>query len=168
MQARNLQSPYSQGVTQPFAVVPSSTWYVHEQPTPMLERPVNHSRDMTFIATSRVRFSHVCGIPAGYWTKAQHRNQSAEATDERRASRVSELAPKIEIGSSRRKTTRDRKLRARRIRVTELALDELTAHATHSSLGRFQGRVDDLSLHGMRIFTKSNHETGLVLSGDRL
>jgi len=52
--------------------------------------------------------------------------------------------------------------------VPELAVDEVLAQATHSSLGKFKSRVEDLSLHGMRLITNRRHKPGLVLSGDKL
>jgi hypothetical protein len=42
------------------------------------------------------------------------------------------------------------------------------AQAFHSSLGKFESRVEDLSLHGMRLIAQRAGEPGLVLSGDRL
>jgi extracellular factor (EF) 3-hydroxypalmitic acid methyl ester biosynthesis protein len=42
------------------------------------------------------------------------------------------------------------------------------AEASHSSLGTFQSRVEDLSLHGMRLIADRQQKPGLVLSGDKL
>lgn len=84
-----------------------------------------------------------------------------------RASEVSEPTPSAQT-SVHRRAVRDRKLRARRIRLDDLALADLSAEATHSSLGKFESRVDDLSLHGLRMRVGRQERAGLVLSGDRL
>jgi extracellular factor (EF) 3-hydroxypalmitic acid methyl ester biosynthesis protein len=69
--------------------------------------------------------------------------------------------------SPRIRTTR--RLRARRIRVDELKLGQMTATAEHAALGRIQGVVEDLSLAGMALVLPGAAPTGsLVLIGDRL
>jgi len=70
--------------------------------------------------------------------------------------------------TSEPKTGRHRKLRARRIRVDDLSLAELSAVGLHSSLGTFDASVDDLSLHGIRLIVKRDDRDGLFLAGDRL
>ena len=92
----------------------------------------------------------------------------ANLEEDRPTSHIAELAPQSEAASPQRRTIRDRKLRARRIRIPELAIDDVVAEACHSSLGKFESRVEDLSLHGMRLIAKRQDEPGLVLSGDRL
>lgn len=96
------------------------------------------------------------------------RRENAEPQDETPTSHIAELAPKTPAATSEHRSIRDRKLRARRIRVPDLAVEEVLAEATHSSLGRFQSRVEDLSLHGMRLITNRRRKPGLVLSGDKL
>lgn len=91
-----------------------------------------------------------------------------EGFQESPKSDIIELTPKPSRGSSGRRTIRERKLRARRIRVPELAVHDVVAEARHSSLGPFESRVEDLSLHGVRLVTKYTIEPGLVLAGDKL
>ncbi len=94
--------------------------------------------------------------------------QIADVSEDRPTSHIAELAPESAPAPAQPRTIRDRKLRARRIRITELAVDDVVAEARHSSLGRFESRVEDLSLHGVRLIAKRADEGGLVLSGDRL
>lgn len=111
------------------------------------------------------------GLVGSYQMKSateKAQNENEEAREERPTSHISELTPKRDSANTERRSIRDRKLRARRIRVPELAVDEVLAEASHSSLGRFQARVEDLSLHGMRLIASRQHQLGLVLSGDRL
>ena len=69
--------------------------------------------------------------------------------------------------SLQRSTLRNRRLRARRIRVEHAKLGAVVASARHSALGSFEATVEDLSLHGVALVI-SGSEPALVLSGDRL
>lgn len=64
---------------------------------------------------------------------------------------------------------RSRRLRARRVRIEELQLEGLAAHARHATLGFIDTRVEDLSLTGAAlVIADSGPRAGLVLTGDRL
>lgn len=59
-----------------------------------------------------------------------------------------------------------RRLRAQRVRADALQLGHLTARGSHSALGTIEGRVADLSLHGMAVVLPPTELTLLV--GDLL
>jgi extracellular factor (EF) 3-hydroxypalmitic acid methyl ester biosynthesis protein len=62
-----------------------------------------------------------------------------------------------------------RRLRARRVRTEELAIGTLTVSGRHTTLGTFQGTVEDLSLTGLALsLANSADKASLVLHGDRL
>src|SRR5689334_19862128 len=64
---------------------------------------------------------------------------------------------------------RPRRLRARRVRAEELHIDGLEVHGRHSTLGAFQGVVEDLSLTGLALTLVGAAGKGnLILNGDRL
>lgn len=91
-----------------------------------------------------------------------------EPSREAATSHIAELAPRAASEAAKKRTIRDRKLRARRIRIDELAVAQLTVSASHTSLGRFECRVQDLALYGMRLIVDGGEDLGLVLAGDRL
>jgi extracellular factor (EF) 3-hydroxypalmitic acid methyl ester biosynthesis protein len=95
-------------------------------------------------------------------------DENEEALPEQPESHVAELKPDGERGVSKGRSIRDRKFRARRIHIPDLAIENLVAKARHSSLGDFEARVEDLSLYGMRLLSIRGDEPGLFLSGDRL
>jgi len=64
---------------------------------------------------------------------------------------------------------RPRRLRARRVRVSELHIEGLEVTGRHATFGAFQGVVDDLSLTGLALTLSGAAGKGnLILNGDRL
>ncbi len=62
-----------------------------------------------------------------------------------------------------------RRMRARRLRMEDVNLTGTRATAVHSTLGKLDAEVDDLSLHGVGIVLFGRADSGgLVLVGDRL
>lgn len=94
--------------------------------------------------------------------------ESAESVDESRVGRIADSSTNEREVNAEPTTARHRRLRARRIKVDDLALERLSAVGVHSSLGSFESRVDDLSLHGIRLIIERSDEPGLILAGDRL
>ncbi len=73
----------------------------------------------------------------------------------------------VESGSSSRSEVR--KLRARRLRVHDLKLGKVVAHARHPNLGSIVASVEDLSLHGMALVVPGAvASAAMILPGDRL
>ena len=65
-------------------------------------------------------------------------------------------------------TPRSRRLRARRLRVEDLGLRDVTAHGSHAALGEFDAVVEDLSVYGMALVLPMSEMTMSLLAGDRL
>lgn len=61
-----------------------------------------------------------------------------------------------------------RRLRARRLRVQDLRLGEITAHGAHATFGAFSAKVEDISAYGLALVIPINEKVPLLLAGDRL
>lgn len=62
-----------------------------------------------------------------------------------------------------------RRMRARRLRMSDLKLDEVRARLRHRLLGELDGVVEDVSLHGMAVVVPGGaHYRDLVTTGDRI
>lgn len=95
-------------------------------------------------------------------------NDATEALDGRDATRESSVTERPSRG---RRTVRgrSRRLRAHRVRVEGLGMVEVVAVARHQSEGRIEGRVEDLSFHGLSFSVdREDDDDSLVLVGDRL
>src|SRR5262249_28295182 len=64
---------------------------------------------------------------------------------------------------------RPRRMRARRLRMTDLKLDEVRARFRHRLLGAVDGVVEDVSLHGMAVVVPGGAQyQDLLATGDRI
>jgi len=61
-----------------------------------------------------------------------------------------------------------RRLRARRLRVEDLRLGEITAHGAHPTFGSFYAKVEDVSAYGLALIIPISEKAPLLLAGDRL